>query len=107
MRKIIINLENSDIWKIQLTIDINSISSNLYTSYNDANEAVNELFEPLRSKYRDKLETSMKGRDFIYDSVQLMYCKVKCSKVNFKRGGSYVDSPNWIKNKKATLKPKN
>ena len=49
----------------------------------------------------------MKGRDFIFDSVQLMYCKVKCSKVNFKRGGSYVDSPNWIKNKKATLKPKN
>ena len=107
MRKIIINLENSNIWKIQLTIDINSISSNLYTSYNDANEAVNELFEPLLSKYQDKLETSMKGRDFIFDSVQLMYCKVKCSKVNFKRGGLYVDSPNWIKNKKATLKPKN
>ena len=24
-----------------------------------------------------------------------MYCK--CHKVNFKRGGSYIDSPDWIK----------
>ena len=24
-----------------------------------------------------------------------------------KRGGSYVDSPEWLKNKKATINPKN
>ena len=34
-----------------------------------------------------------------------MYCN--CRKVNFKRGGSYIDSPDWIKNKKATINPKN
>ena len=27
-----------------------------------------------------------------------MYCK--CHRVNFKRGGLYINSPNWIKNKK-------
>ena len=31
----------------------------------------------------------------------------KCHKVNYKRGGSYIDSPDWIKNKKATIDSKN
>ena len=62
MRDIIINLQNSDTWKIQLTIAINfnsskdveerrvmhSRSDNIkFTSYNIANEVVDELFESL------------------------------------------------------------
>ena len=47
----------------------------------------------------------MKGSDFIFDSVQLIY--YKCHKLSFKRGCSYIDSPDWIKNKKATINPKN
>ena len=47
----------------------------------------------------------MKRNDFIFDSVQLMY--YKCHHVNFRRGGSYIDSPDWIKKKKATINPKN
>ena len=31
----------------------------------------------------------------------------KCHKVNFRRGGSYIDSPDWMKKKKATINPKN
>ena len=31
----------------------------------------------------------------------------KCHKVNFRRKGSYLDSPDWIKKKKATTNPKN
>ena len=38
-------------------------------------------------------------------SVQLLY--YKCHKVNFCLGGSYIDSPDWIKKKKATTNPKN
>ena len=34
-----------------------------------------------------------------------MYCK--CHKVNFRRDGSYIDSPDWMKKKKATINPKN
>ena len=30
----------------------------------------------------------------------------RCHKVNFRRGGSYIDSPDWIKMKKATTNPK-
>ena len=47
----------------------------------------------------------MKGSDFIFDSVQLMY--YKCHIVNFKRGGSHIDPPNWLRNKTATINPKN
>ena len=69
-----------------------------FTSYNDANEVVDELFQSLRSRYQGNLETSMRESDFIFDSVQLMH--YKCHKLNFKRGGSYIDSPDWIKKKK-------
>ena len=30
-----------------------------------------KLFKSLRSKYQDNLETSMKGSDFIFDSVSV------------------------------------
>ena len=47
----------------------------------------------------------MKGSDFIFDSIQPLY--YKCHIVNFKLGGSYIDSPDWIKKKKAAINPKN
>ena len=68
-----------------------------FISYSEVNEFVNKLFKSLRSKFQENLETSMKGSDFIFDSVQLMYCK--CREVNFKCGGWYIDSPGWIKRK--------
>ena len=46
----------------------------------------------------------MKGSDFIFDGVNLLY--YKCHKINFKRGGSYIESPDWMKKKKATINPK-
>ena len=60
-------------------------------SYNDANEVFDELFESLHSRYQGNLETSMRAKDFIFDSVQLMY--YKCRKVNFSCDGSYIDFP--------------
>ena len=41
--------------------------------YDNANEFVNELFESLLSRYQIVLETSMRGNDFIFDSVKLLY----------------------------------
>ena len=72
---------------------MHSRSDNIkFISYNDANEVVHELFHSLRSRYQGNLETSMRGSDFIFDSIQLMY--YKC---HFRRGASYIDSPDWIK----------
>ena len=43
----------------------------------------------------------MKGSDFIFDCVHFLYYKYH--KVNLNCGGSYIDSPDWIKNKKTTV----
>ena len=48
----------------------------------------------------------MKGSEFIFDSAQLMHCKYY--RVNFRHGGSNIDSPDLKKEKKkATINPKN
>ena len=115
----ILDLQNSFTWKIQLTIAINFISSKdvqedhvmhsrssntKFASYNDTNEVVDKLFESLHSKYEQNLKTSMRGSDFIFDSVQMMY--YKCCKVNFRRGSSYIYYPHWMKKKNSSNKSK-
>ena len=91
MSDITINLQKSDTWKIQLIIAINFISSkdvdeervirsksnNIeFMSYDNSNEVFNELFESLLSRYQIGLGTSMRGSDFIFDSVQLFIINV-------------------------------
>ena len=111
----IIDLQNFDTWKIQLTLFpqkdaeeervMHSRSNNIkFTSYNEANEVVDELFESLHSTYQGNLETSIRGSDFIFDSMQLMYYKFH--KVNFRFDGSYIDSPDFSK-EKSNSKSKN
>ena len=47
----------------------------------------------------------MKGSEFVFNYVQLLY--YKCHKINPNRGGSYINSFDWIKKKKATINPIN
>ena len=42
----------------------------------------------------------MKRSEFVFGYVHLMYNK--CHKINPNRGGSYVDFPDRVKNKKST-----
>ena len=57
-------------------------------AYDDANDVIEKLFESLLSRYQVGLEIQMRGCDFIFDCVNLMYRK--CLKVNFKCGVSYI-----------------
>ena len=85
---------------------MDSKSDNIeFISYDNANEVVNEIFESRLSRYQIGLEILMRGSDFIFDSVQLLY--YKCHKINFKCGGSYIDSPDRVKKKTATINSKN
>ena len=114
LSNMIIDFQNSDTWKIELTIAINFIFSKdaeeervmhssrdniKFTSYSDADEVIDELFKSLCSRYQANLETSMRGSDFIFDALQLMY--YKCHRVNSIRGGLCIDSPDWIEKKKS------
>ena len=55
-------------------------------------------------KYEEGLKESMRGSEFAYDSADALYYNL--NKVSLSRSGSYVDSPKWLKNKKATINPK-
>ena len=56
-------------------------------------------------RYQEGLEESVKGSEFVFDSNDLLNYKIQ--KITLNRGGSYRDSPKWLKNKKATIIPKN
>ena len=75
-------------WKIQLTMTINFISSKdsdetrtMHAKSNnveimigsDSNEIIKDLFESFLQKYQERLEESMRGNGFVYDSVNVLY----------------------------------
>ena len=47
----------------------------------------------------------MRGSDFAFDGVNFLYYDF--NKISISRGGSYIDSPKWLKDKKSTINPKN
>ena len=115
----VIDYKTQGEWKIQLSMTINSVSSkdsdeihtmhtksdNIYIMMGDeTDEIIKELFESLLQRYQEGLEESMKGSEFVFDSVDFL--EYKLNKIGLNRGGSYVDSPKWLKNKKATINPK-
>ena len=72
---------------------------------NETDKIIKELLDSLLQRYQERLEESMKGSEFVFDRVELLY--YKCHQVSLNRGGSYIDSPEWLRNKKATINPKN
>ena len=84
---------------------MHSKSDDIEIMINDeANEVIKELFDSIKNRYKKNLE-SMKGSEFVFDYVHLLY--YKCHEINLNRGRLYIDSPDWIKNKKATIHPIN
>ena len=72
---------------------------------NETDDIINELFKSFLQRYQEKLEESMKGSEFVFNSVDLLYYHLH--EISLKRGESYIDSPEWLKNKGATINPKN
>ena len=107
-------------WKIQLKMQINFISSLdpeeirtmdsksknieiLMCSKTD--DIINELFESFSERYQEKLEEKMKDSKFVFKSVDLLYYSLHITRL--RRGKSYIESPEWLRNKRATINPKN
>ena len=77
---------------------MHSKSDNIEIMINDkADEVIKELFDSLKNRYQNNLE-SMKESEFVFAYVQLLYYKFH--KINLNRGGSYIVSSDWIKTKK-------
>ena len=82
---------------------MHSISHKIEIMINDeADEVKKELFHSLKNRYQNNLE-SMKRSEFVFNYVHLLYYKFH--KINSNQGGSYKESPDWIKSKKPTINP--
>ena len=97
LRKLINYYKNKGEWKLQLIAEI-SFSS-------DTDEIIKGLFESFLQKYEENLQEKMKGSEFEFDGVNFLYYDF--NKISISRGGSYIDSPQCLKNKKSTINQKN
>ena len=65
---------------------------------------IRDLFRSFLHHYQEQLKI-IKATEFIFESVELM--DYKLHRVRLRRGGSYIKSPEWLANKKATINPEN
>ena len=119
LRKLINQYKKEGEWKMQLTAEINFVSLKpgsdetriIYTrsdneefmNGDDTNEIIKELFKIFLQKYEENLQEKMRGSDFEFDGVNVLYYDF--NKTSIHRGGSYIDSPKWLKDKKSTINP--
>ena len=76
---------------------MHSETGNIEIMINDkADEVIKEILHLLRNRYQNDLK-SVKGNEIVFDYVQLLYYKRQ--NINPNCGGSYMDSPEWVKNK--------
>ena len=72
----------------------------------DTDEVIDILFDTMLQRFQDARETSFeRGSEFISENVDLLYYYFH--KIDMQRDESYIESPEWIKIKKATSNPKN
>ena len=116
----LINDHKSNEWKIQLNMHVNFNSSKdageTRTMYvwsdneeirlgNDTDDIIKELFQSFLNNYQQEEIVLRKGSDFVFESVDLLVYHLH--KISLKRGKSYIKSPEWVLNKRATINPKN
>ena len=121
LRELINNHKNKGEWKIQLIVQLNFISlrpgsdetrvmhtrsaNEEFMNGSDTDEIIRELFKSLLQRYKENLQEKMKDSDFAFDGVNHLYYDL--NKISISKGGSHIDSPKWLKDKKSTINPKN
>ena len=121
LRELLEEYKQKGEWKVQLTIEVNFISlkpgsdetrimytgsDNIEIMFGDDNDdIIEQLFESLLKKYEENLQNKMRGSEFEFNGAKFLYYDF--SKTSINRGGSYIDSPKWLKDKKSTINPKN
>ena len=106
-------------WKIPLAISVQFISSRNPEQFrirhsnsenteimsgSDIDDSVNDPLRTLKENYSNDL-ARMERSKYHFERVALL--KYNLHKISLKSGGSYIDSPKWIKNKHKTINPKN
>ena len=65
------------------------------------NYSLNHFYQDLKKTYKIPYFES----EFEFDGIDFSYYSF--NKTSIYRGGTYIDSPKWLKNKKSTVNPKN
>ena len=68
-------------------------------------EVTENLLMTLLQKYQDNLQNKMKGSDFIFSGVNYLFYDL--NRITISKGGSYIELPKWLKDKKYTLNQNN
>ena len=76
-----------------------------FMSGDDTNEIIKLLFESFLQRFEENLQHKMRGKEFEFDGINFSYYSF--NKTSIYRGGTYIDSPKWSKDKKSTISPKN
>ena len=88
------------------TLEMHTKSDNItIISGTETEDVIKELFNTFRKRYQEGLETKMKGSSFTFERIDLL--EYHLHKISLNRGSSYIESPEWIKNKRVTINPKN
>ena len=113
--------KNKGEWKLQLTAKISFVSlkpdsdetrlmdtrSNPVEFMNgsETEEITESLYRSVIQKYNDNLQEKMRGFDFVFNGINYFYYDF--NRVSISKGGSYIESPKWLKDKKSTINQKN
>ena len=76
-----------------------------FMSGDDTNEIIKLLFESFLQRFEENLQNKIRGLEFEFDGINFFYYSF--NKTSTYRGGTYIDSPKWLKDKKSTINPKN
>ena len=88
------------------TCEMHTKSDNITIMRGVENEDIfNELFNTFCKKYQEGLETRMRGSSFTFERIDLL--EYHLHKISLNRGSSYIESPQWIKNKGVTINREN
>ena len=71
----------------------------------EVDDIIEEFFKSLLEKYQEGLEESIKS-EFIFHGVDLWHYHLQITRLR-RKGSSNIECPKWLKNKKATINPKN
>ena len=114
------NRNSSNEWKIQINMHVNFVSSNdageartifvwsdneEIRSGNETDDIIKGLLNSFLNNYQKEEIVLRNGSNFVFEIVDLLSYHIH--KTNLKRGKSYMKSPEWIVNKRATVNPKN
>ena len=121
LNDLINNKKDEGEWKLQLSAEISFVSQKpgsdekrvIYTRStceefmigSETEEVTEKLIMSLLQKYQDNLQNKMKGSDFIFNGVNYLFYDL--NRITISKGGSYIESPKWLKDKKCTTNQKN